>query len=84
MKIFALAALALAVSASASLAEPRQPAQQAPAANRQIVIARRAPVGIGRDGQDANQHCPTDATSVEYRDCVNASTRDPNAKVRLG
>jgi hypothetical protein len=28
--------------------------------------------------------CSRDNPFIEYRDCVNASTRDPNAKVRLG
>lgn len=85
MKIFALAVLALAVSASTSFAEPRRPApaRQA-AAGHALSGGHRAAVAIGRDGQDANQRCSTEDPNFEYRDCVNASTRDPNAKVRLG
>jgi hypothetical protein len=39
---------------------------------------------IGRDGQDTRQVCSNQNPHIEYRDCVNASTRDPNAKIRLG
>jgi hypothetical protein len=44
---------------------------------------RKSGTAIGRDGQDANQRCSSENPNIEYRDCVNASTRDPNAKVRL-
>lgn len=84
MKILALAALAVAVSAQAGLAEPRRPAPSRQAAAHAFSGGRRAAVAIGRDGQDASQRCSTEDPNFEYRDCVNASTRDPNAKVRLG
>jgi len=44
----------------------------------------KAAVAIGRDGQDTRHRCSTENPNIEYRDCVNASTRDPNAKVRMG
>jgi hypothetical protein len=77
MKIVVLAALALTFSSTASLAEQRRP---------QLARAdgHRAAVTIGRDGQDTSQRCSSENPNIEYRDCVNASTRDPNAKVRLG
>jgi hypothetical protein len=78
MKVLALAVVALALSASASLAEPRRPALASAA------VAQKAAVAIGRDGQDTRQRCSSENPNIEYRDCVNASTRDPNAKVRLG
>jgi hypothetical protein len=77
----ALAALALALCASASLAEPRRPA---PSRGAPASVTARAAVAMGRDGQDARLRCSTENRNIEYRDCVNASTRDPNAKVRLG
>jgi hypothetical protein len=83
MKICLLAVFALSVSASASLAKPT-PAptarDSAPAAKAPI---RKAGTVIGQDGQDAAQRCSTENPNIEYRDCVNASTRDSNAKVRL-
>src|ERR1700761_5838036 len=39
---------------------------------------------LGRDGQDTRLLCSSQNPTIEYRDCVNAATRDPNAKVRLG
>ena len=39
---------------------------------------------LGRDGQDTRQVCSSQNPNIEYRDCVNAATRDPNAKVRMG
>jgi len=85
MKIVALTALASFALASAGHAEEFRTDQaragQAPGA---MVIARRAPVVIGRDGQDTTYRCSTQNPNIEYRDCVNASTRDPNAKVRMG
>lgn len=83
MKTFALAlVLAAGLAASAAHARPflffgghakAGPAQTA---------ASQAP--LGRDGQDTRQVCSNQNPHIEYRDCVNASTRDPNAKVRLG
>jgi hypothetical protein len=48
------------------------------------VQTARAEAPLGRDGQDTKQVCSSQNQTIEYRDCVNASTRDPNAKVRLG
>ena len=39
---------------------------------------------LGKDGQDTRQFCSSQNPNIEYRDCVNAATRDPNAKVRMG
>jgi hypothetical protein len=85
MKLCILAAFALTVSASTCLAKPA-PASTA----RDAAPAAKAPSNgpkartvIGHDGQDAAQRCSTDNPNIEYRDCVNASTRDSNAKVRL-
>ena len=81
MKTVALAlVLAGALGATAAYAEDR-PAASAPAANARTASAE-AP--LGRDGQATSLVCSNRNPNVEYRDCVNASTRDPNAKVRLG
>ena len=84
MKTFALAALTLAVLSSPCLAEELHPAQAREAAANNTVRVARASVAIGRDGQNASHRCSTENPNIEYRDCVNASTRDPNAKVRMG
>ena len=78
MKTFALSlAFAAALAAPAAFAKP------APVRATAIRTASsEAP--IGRDGQDTRQVCSNQNPNIEYRDCVNASTRDPNAKVRLG
>ena len=78
MKSFTLAAACLAISASSSLAESRHagPTQNAP--------SPKATVVVGRHGEDVTQRCSAQNPNIEYRDCVNASTRDPNAKIRLG
>ena len=79
MKTFALAlAFAAALAAPAAFAKPAP--RPAPPAVR--TASSEAP--IGRDGQDTRQVCSSQNPNIEYRDCVNASTRDPNAKVRLG
>ena len=63
----------------------------APAAFARAPIRAEAPTvrvasepPIGRDGQDTRQVCSNQNPHIEYRDCVNASTRDPNAKIRMG
>lgn len=86
MKTFALAALTLSLLASAGHAqESRADNARSPSAvaNGPSSI-HKAVVVIGRDGQDAGHHCSNENPNIEYRDCVNASTRDPNAKIRLG
>ena len=78
MKTFVLAlAFAAALGAPAAFAKP------APVRATAIRTASsEAP--IGRDGQDTKQFCSSQNPNIEYRDCVNAKTRDPNAKVRMG
>jgi hypothetical protein len=86
MKTLALAALTLSLLASTGHAkESRTDHVRSPgAAANGASGAPKAVVAIGRDGQDAGHHCSNENPNIEYRDCVNASTRDPNAKVRLG
>jgi hypothetical protein len=79
MKRLALAFAFAAATAAAAHAEQR-PGAISPAFGR--LASAEAP--IGRDGQDTRQVCSSQNPNIEYRDCVNASTRDPNAKVRLG
>ena len=85
MKTFALVLVSLSlISATGAHAEEQAaPAQAQPAAQAPAKVASvEAP--LGRDGQAASNRCSKDNPFMEYRDCVNASTRDPNAKVRLG
>lgn len=79
MKTFALALSFAAALGAAAHAEQRA-ASAAPSSAR--TASAEAP--LGRDGQDTRQVCSSQNPNIEYRDCVNASTRDPNAKVRLG
>ncbi len=85
MKTFALVLVSLSLIGAAgahaqeqTAAPAQQPSAQAPAK----VASAEAP--LGRDGQAASNRCSKDNPFIEYRDCVNASTRDPNAKVRMG
>ena len=81
MKTFALAlAFAASLGAASAFAEERPAAQ--PAAQSTRTASAEAP--LGRDGQDTRQFCSAQNPNIQYRDCVNASTRDPNAKVRMG
>ena len=83
MKTVALAlAFAGALGATAAFAEDR-PAASAPASAANTRTAS-AEAPLGRDGQATSLVCSNRNPNIEYRDCVNASTRDPNAKVRLG
>ncbi|MGZ3272546.1 MAG: hypothetical protein ACXU82_04430 [Caulobacteraceae bacterium] len=85
MKSLALAVVALSVVASAGHAEEFRTSQgRAASTPGAITVASRAAAPIGRDGQNASHRCSTENPNIEYRDCVNASTRDPNAKVRMG
>ncbi len=72
--------IASVMTASAAYAEDRAPAQTPAPASQSA--SSEAP--LGRDGQDTKQFCSKQNRNIEYRDCVNASTRDPNAKVRMG
>ena len=83
MKTVVLATLALAVCATPSFAEALRFGTPQGAA-RTASNGPKAPVAIGRDGQDGRQRCSSENPNIEYRDCINASTRDPNAKIRLG
>ena len=76
--------LALSLALAAALAAPAAFARQAAprAAVQAVRLASEPP--IGRDGQDSRQVCSNQNPHIEYRDCVNASTRDPNAKIRMG
>ena len=84
MKTFALVALFLAVCAPPSFAQGFRIGLPHRAAARTASNGPRAAAVLGRDGQDARQRCSAENPNIEYRDCVNASTRDPNAKIRLG
>jgi hypothetical protein len=86
MKMLALAGLALPLLFSAGCAQVpgAGPAVQALAAPHDLASRPRAAVAVGRDGADPNSRCSNENPDIEYRDCVNASTRDPNVKVRLG
>jgi len=82
MKTFALAlALAGALGATAAFAEDRSAAPSQSSTNTRTASAE-AP--LGRDGQATSHLCSAQNPNIEYRDCVNAATRDPNAKVRMG
>ena len=83
MKIIAFAAVAVSLLASAAGAEAK-PAPRAHGGARESSTPPRAAVAIGRDGEDTSPRCSNENPNIEYRDCVNASTRDPNAKIRLG
>jgi hypothetical protein len=77
MKTLALTlCLAAVFTAPAAFAKPARGSAQT------VRVASEPP--LGRDGQDTRQVCSNQNPNIEYRDCVNASTRDPNAKIRMG
>lgn len=83
MKTLVLAlAFASALGATAASAEDRPAASSPGPAPESRTASAEAP--LGRDGQATSLVCSSQNPHIEYRDCVNASTRDPNAKVRLG
>ena len=84
MKTLALTAFALSVCASPSFAEQAHGGSAHRTAAHVASNEAKAAVVLGRDGEDARQRCSSENPNIEYRNCVNASTRDPNAKVRLG
>ena len=85
MRTLALATLALPLLFMGGCAEVSVvPVASSVAAPAGLSIGPRAAVAIGRGGMDPNRRCSTENPNIEYRDCVNASTRDPNVKVRLG
>jgi hypothetical protein len=86
MKMCALAALALPLFFSVGCAEVSGAGHATPAIAEVHGLSRptQAAVAIGRDGQDPNSRCSKENPNIEYRDCVNGSTRDPNVKVRMG
>jgi hypothetical protein len=75
--------LALAFAFAAAMGAAAH-AEQRPALSLAHLRTAAAEAPLGRDGQDTRQVCSSQNPNIEYRDCVNASTRDPNAKVRLG
>jgi hypothetical protein len=82
MKTFVLAlAFAGALGAAAASAEDRS---AAPVSTSDHARTASAEAPLGRDGQATSHVCSSQNPNIEYRDCVNAATRDPNAKVRLG
>jgi hypothetical protein len=86
MKTFALALATFSLIAAAGAhAEERAAAPaQAAAQPQQTERTASAEAPLGRDGQQTSARCSKANPFMEYRDCVNASTRDPNAKVRMG
>jgi hypothetical protein len=84
MKTLALASLALPFLITAGCAQVSAFPVPGVAAAHGLSTEPRAAVAVGRDGMDPNRRCSTENPNIEYRDCVNASTRDPNVKVRLG
>ena len=86
MKTFALVLVSLSLIGAAGAHAQEQasaPAQQQPSAQPAAKVASAEPP-IGRDGQAASNYCSKENPFIEYRDCANAATRDPNAKVRMG
>jgi len=83
MKALVLAVLVTATCVSPSFAEG---ARGGPArvAAQGFPRGPQADAVNGRDGVDTRLRCSNENRNIEYRDCVNASTRDPNAKVRMG
>jgi len=82
MKTLALILLANAAlwSAPAFAEEPAPaPTTVATASGETAGSAGRA----GASGEHPELLCSKDDPYIEYRDCVNASTRDSNAKVRM-
>jgi hypothetical protein len=84
MKSFVFAAFALTICASPCFAQGARGGAAHGAVSHTASNTSRAAAVLGRDGQDARQRCSAENPNIEYRDCVNASTRDPNAKIRLG
>lgn len=83
MKTFALSlAFAAALGAPAAFAKPFLFFHSKAPAPKTRTASAEAP--LGRDGQDTRQFCSNENPNIVYRDCVNAATRDPNAKVRMG
>ena len=79
--------LALCLAFTAALAAPAAFAKPAPArAPARSTLSRTAAAEAppGKDGQNTSLYCSSQNPNIEYRDCVNAATRDPNAKVRMG
>jgi hypothetical protein len=81
MKTFALCLALAALAAPAAFAKPAPARNQAPST---LARTASAEAPLGKDGQDTRQFCSSQNPNIEYRDCVNAATRDPNAKVRMG
>lgn len=76
--------LALLLSARASSAEEAAASASAPAqaAAPAVTIPREAEPKAASRRPSVVDLCSRSDPYIEYRDCVNAATRDPNAKVR--
>ena len=46
-------------------------------------VASTVPAQAERPATTTPRHCWKENPFNEYRDCVNAATRDPNAKIRM-
>jgi hypothetical protein len=88
MKTFALVLVSLSLIGAGAGGAHAQEQTSAPAQQQQSVQpaakVASAEAPIGRDGQAASNYCSKENPFIEYRDCANAATRDPNAKVRMG
>ena len=78
MNIVTLVIAAMAIAGAAHAAD--QPVVSVQPAPSPAAIAEHGPAP---SGDQAGRYCSKDDPFIEYRDCVNASTRDPNAKVRM-
>ncbi len=84
--VLILAATAALTAAPAFAADAgHTPAKPAP---RPVQTAETQPIEaqaqLAPRGPNLRDQCSRENPFIEYRDCVNASTRNPNAKVRLG
>ena len=87
MKTLALVLASLSLMAAAGAHAEEQtaaPQQQQPSSAQPAGKVASAEAPLGRDGRAAANYCSKENRFIEYRDCVNAFTRDPNAKVRMG
>jgi len=77
VRIMILAATVSALTVASALAEPPAPTTQG-SASVGAAAQRSDPTPNG----ERLQPCPKDSPTIDYRACVNAATRDPNAKIR--
>jgi len=77
VRIVILATAVSALAVASALAEPPAPTTQGPAS-----AGAAAQHGDPAPSGERLQPCPKDSPTIDYRACVNAATRDPNAKIR--